>query len=135
MLQGVTWQAAEVRSQAARQLAGVAQEAQGKVILGEGQLVDGKSRYVVRYEFSTPRGLATGEEYFSMRQAEVPRAGDPIAVFYNPQDPSQSTLTDPRLLMNRTATLKMLVLGFGAFTYAFIYVIWRGQRESEGNNP
>lgn len=129
-LQSVIWHAAEVRNAAAQQLAGVARSVQGKVTLGEGKLVDGKSRYVVRYEFPLAGGQGTGEEYLSMRQAVVPKAGEEITVFYNPSDPTQNTLTDPRVLMNRTATLKMLVLGFGAFTYAFIYVIWKGQSQT-----
>ena len=131
LLQFAIWKAAEGRSKAAQQLARVARSIQGVVSLGEGQIVEGKSRYVVRYQFETPKGKFEGEEYLSMRQEVVPEKGEDITVFYDPSDPQWNTLTDPRVIVNRAATLKLLTLGFGAFTYAFIYVIWKNQSKSE----
>jgi len=138
LLQIFIWRAAEVRNEAAQRLARVAQPVEGKVTVGEGQIVDGKSRYVVRYQFETPTGLREGEEYLSMRQSLVPQKGEKISVFYDPSDPEWNTITDPRVVVNRVATLKLLTLGFGAFTYAFIYVIWKNQSreaKSAANKP
>ena len=132
VLQIAIFNAAQVRSNLALHMQQVAQSCQGKVVKGEGEIIEGKSRYVVGYEFSLSGKSFTGEEYFSMRQEEVPQKGQTITVFYDPGDPVQSTLTDPRVVVNRVATLKLLTLGFGAFTYSFIYVIWRN---SSGNKP
>ncbi|MBS2035816.1 DUF3592 domain-containing protein [bacterium] len=126
------FQAAQVRDNLAQHMQQVARPCQGKVIKGEGQLVDGKSRYVVGYEFQISGKSYSSEEYFSMRQDDVPQKGQEITVFYDPADPNLSTLTDPKVVVNRVATLKLLTLGFGAFTYAFIYVIWRN---SSANKP
>lgn len=131
-LQIAIFNAAQVRSNLALHMQQVAQSCQGKVMKGEGQIIEGKSRYVVGYEFDLSGKSFTGEEYFSMRQEEVPQKGQAIKVFYDPGDPTQNTLTDPRVVVNRVATLKLLTLGFGAFTYSFIYVIWRN---SAGNKP
>ncbi|MFN8606413.1 MAG: DUF3592 domain-containing protein [Vulcanimicrobiota bacterium] len=132
VIQILIFQAAQMRDNLAQHMQQVAQSCQGKVIKGEGELVDGKSRYVVGYQFEISGKPYSSEEYFSMRQEEVPQKGQTITVFYDPADPQVSTLTDPKVVVNRVATLKMLTLGFGAFTYAFIYVIWRN---SSGNNP
>jgi hypothetical protein len=124
--------AAQVRDQLAQHMQQVARSCQGKVIKGEGEIVEGKSRYVVGYQFEVSGKPYSSEEYFSMRQEEVPQKGENITVFYDPGDPQQSTLTDPKVVVNRIATLKLLTLGFGAFTYAFIYVVWRN---SSANKP
>jgi len=126
-IQVAIFYAAEGRNQAAQRLARVAVRVQGSVTSAEGKIVEGKSRYAVSYRFETPKGASQGEEYFSMRQAQVPQKGESIAVFYDPQQPEVSTLTDPKVVVSRAATLKLLTLGFGAFTYAFIYVIWKNR--------
>ena len=137
VLQTFIWRAAEVRDSMAQHMAQVAQSCQGKVTLAEGKLLEGKSRYVVGYEFAAATGNFAGEEYFSLRQsqAELPHKGETITVFYDPADPKWNTLTDPRLIVDRVANFKLLTLAFGAFTYAFIYVIWRGDTKSSGNKP
>jgi hypothetical protein len=135
LLQLAIWKAAEARDQDARRLAEVATSVQGKVTLGEGQIIEGKSRYVVRYQFETAGGVRDGEEYFSMRQSLVPQKGEAITIFYDPSDPEWNTLTDPRVVVHRVATLKLLTLGFGAFTYAFIYVIWKNQKKEIHRGP
>lgn len=126
------FRAAQMRDQLAQHMQQVALSCQGKVIKGQGEIVEGKSRYVVGYQFDVSGKAYSSEEYFSMRQEEVPQKGESITVFYDPSDPQQSTLTDPKVVVNRVATLKLLTLGFGAFTYAFIYVIWRN---SSANKP
>ena len=132
VIQIAIFRAAQVRSDMALHMQQVAKSCQGRVIKGEGEMIEGKSRYVVGYEFETSGAKHQSEEYFSMRQAEVPQKGQDITVFYDPGDPDQSTLTDPKVVVNRVATFQLLTLGFGAFTYAFIYVIWRN---SSANKP
>jgi len=132
VIQVAIFRASQVRSVLAQHMMDVAKSCQGKVTKGEGEIVEGKSRYVVDYAFAVGGGNFSGEEYFSMRQDEVPQKGEAITVFYDPADPTQSTLTDPKVVVNRVATLKLLTLGFGAFTYSFIYVIWRN---SAANKP
>lgn len=132
VLQFAIFKAAQVRDNLAQHMQQVAQSCQGKVVKGEGEIIDGKSRYVVGYEFQVASKSFHGEEYFSMRQETVPQKGEAITVFYEPEEPSHSSLTDPKVVVNRIATLKLLTLGFGAFTYSFIYVIWRN---SSGNKP
>jgi hypothetical protein len=131
-IQIAIFHAAQVRSNLAQHMQDVAQPCQGKVVKGEGEIIEGKSRYVVGYEFSVAGKSFQSEEYFSMRQEQVPQKGEAITVFFDPADPAQSTLTDPKVVVNRVATLKLLTLGFGAFTYSFIFVIWRN---SSGNKP
>lgn len=132
VIQFAIFRASQVRSNLAQHMMDVARSCQGKVTKGEGEIIEGKSRYVVDYHFAVAGADYTGKEYFSMRQDEVPQKGEAITVFYDPADPSQSTLTDPKVVVNRVATLKLLTLGFGAFTYSFIYVIWRN---SAANKP
>ena len=125
VIQIAVFRASQVRSDLAQHMMDVAKPCQGKVTKGEGEIIEGKSRYVVDYQFAVAGADYTGAEYFSMRQDEVPQKGETITIFYDPADPTLSTLTDPKLMVNRVATLKLLTLGFGAFTYSFIYVIWR----------
>jgi len=125
VIQFAIFQAAQVRSNLAQHMQEVAQPCQGKVVKGEGEIIEGKSRYVVGYEFTVAGKSFQNEEYFSMRQEQVPQKGQTITVFFDPADPAQSTLTDPKVVVNRVATFKLLTLGFAAFTYSFIYVIWR----------
>lgn len=131
-IQFAIFHAAQVRSNLAQHMQQVAQPCQGKVVKGEGEIIEGKSRYVVGYEFQVAGKSYQSEEYFSMRQEQVPQKGEAITVFFDPSDPAQNTLTDPKIVVNRVATLKLLTLGFGAFTYSFIYVIWRN---SSNNKP
>ncbi len=131
-IQIAIFQAAQVRSNLALHMQQVARSCQGKVVKGEGEIIEGKSRYVVGYEFNVAEKSFHSEEYFSMRQEQVPQKGEAITVFFDPADPTQSTLTDPKVIVNRVATLKLLTLAFGAFTYSFIYVIWRN---SSNNKP
>lgn len=131
-IQIALFHASQVRSNLAQHMQRVAQPCQGKVVKGEGEIIEGKSRYVVGYEFSVDGKSFQSEEYFSMRQEKVPQKGEAITVFFDPADPAQSTLTDPKVVVNRVATFKLLTLGFGAFTYSFIFVIWRN---SSGNKP
>ena len=131
-IQIAIFHAAQVRSDLAMHMQQVAQSCQGKVVKGEGEIIEGKSRYVVGYDFSVADKNYHSEEYFSMRQEQVPQKGEAITVFFDPADPAQSTLTDPKVIVNRVATLKLLTLAFGAFTYSFIFVIWRN---SSNNKP
>lgn len=131
-IQIAIFRASQVRSVLAQHMMEVARSCQGQVTKGEGEIVEGKSRYVVDYQFAIAGADYTGKEYFSMRQDKVPQKGEPITVFYDPADPVQSTLTDPKVVVNRVATLKLLTLGFGVFTYSFIFVIWRN---SSANKP
>lgn len=133
-IQIAIFHAAQVRSDLAEHMQQVAQPCQGKVVKGEGQIIEGKSRYVVGYEFAVAGKSFQSHEYFSMRQEKVPQKGEAITVFFDPSDPEQSTLTDPKVVVNRVATLKLLTLGFGVFTYSFIYVIWRNSKV-KGDKP
>ncbi|MBX3168427.1 MAG: DUF3592 domain-containing protein [Candidatus Eremiobacteraeota bacterium] len=130
-IQIAIFHAAQKSDQLAQHMQQVAQPCQGKVMKGEGEIIEGKSRYVVGYEFTVAGKSFHSEEYFSMRQQQVPQKGEAITVFFDPADPNNSTLTDPKVVVHRVATLKLLTLGFGAFTYSFIYVIWRNSSGSK----
>lgn len=121
------WSAVQMRSEAALQLAKVAKQSQAQVVSAQGQVIEGKSRYVVRYRFDTGGKAVEGEEHFSMRQTELPQMGQTMTVFFDPNQPDWNTLTDPSLAARRMATAKIWTLGFSAFTYAFLYVIWKGR--------
>jgi hypothetical protein len=130
VLQLILWNATERRSQVARRLAGGGQ-ASGVVTRAAGEIVSGRSQFVVRYEFAAPTGKVQGEEFLSMRQAQQLKSGDKVNVYYDAAEPELNTLSNPREVLQRMATMKLLTLGFGAFTYAFVYVIWRSSRRDQ----
>lgn len=127
----VLWMAAESRNVPAIQMVQRLGKTQGKVKSGAGELLDGRTRYVVRFEYEVNQEKLEGEEHLSLRQKKLPQPNDSVDVFYDTQTPKYSSLTDPRLAVNRIATMKILILGFGAFTYAFIFVVWK----SSGKSP
>ena len=127
----VLWMAAESRNVPAIQMVQRLGTTQGKVTSGAGELLDGRTRYVVRFEYEVNQQRLEGEEHLSLRQKTLPQPKDQVTVFYDTQTPKYSSLTDPRLAVNRIATMKILILGFGAFTYAFILVVWK----SSGKSP
>lgn len=132
VVQVLLWRATDTRSQPAIRFAQVARKTTAEVTRAQGELRDGKSRFVVRFRFTAEGKQVEGEEFLSMRQNVLPQAGEKMDAYYDPQDPSWNTLTDPNLTVNRLATFRLLTLGFGAFTYSFIWVIWKN---SSGNKP
>jgi hypothetical protein len=130
-VQVAIWSAVQLRGEAASQLAQVAQKGEAEVLSAEGKVLEGKSRYVVRYRFDSGGKAVEGEEHFSMRQPKLPQQGQKITVFFDPKQPDWNTLTDPRLAASRMATAKLWTLGFSAFTYAFLYVIWKGRPKDD----
>lgn len=131
-LQMALWWAAESRDVPARQMASRLGQAQGQVTAGAGELLDGRSRYVVRFRYEAEGQSLEGVEYLSLRQKQLPQAGQAVTVYFDRQTPDFSSLSDPRLTLHRIATMKVLIVGFGIFTYAFIGAIWKA---SSGSNP
>ena len=99
--------------------------APGKIVKASPELLDGRSRYLIVYEYQVAGREYQGEETMSLRQTGLPQAGQAAEVFYDAAHPDFSTLLDPRLTVHRLATMKLVILGFGAFTYAFVWVIWK----------
>lgn len=125
------WVAAERRNDFAQRLARVGKQAPGQVTKADSQIINGRSSYVVNYSFTADGRKLAGEELLSLRQPDRPKAGANVTVFYDPQDVELNTISDPRIAINRLATMKMMTIGFGVFTYAFLWVIWKSNKEEE----
>jgi hypothetical protein len=125
------WVAAERRNDFAQRLARIGKQAPGQVTKADAQIINGRSNYVVNYTFQADGRELDGEELLSLRQPDRPKAGANVTVYYDPQDVELNTISDPRIAINRLATMKMMTLGFGAFTYAFLWVIWKSNKQEE----
>lgn len=131
VLQVSIWRAVELRNTPAQQLAQRSAQVAGKVTAASPQLLDGRSRYVVEYGYQVSNKGYKGDEYLSLRQPDLPKVGQSLTVYYDSQQPDFSSLTDPRLTVHRLATMKLMILGFGAFTYAFVFVVWSNSKRVE----
>lgn len=128
-LQLFLWNIATRQEGAARRLLDTGGQAQAQVSGAEGRIIQGKSQYVVSYHFQAEGRPYQVDERLSLRQPDLPQAGQTVPVFYDRTDPSFSSLTDPRLTVHRIATLKMLTIGFGVFSYVFIWLAWRSRAQ------
>lgn len=124
VIQIAVWTAAERRSDFAARLAQRGRTTTATVTAADGKIVDGRSQYVVDYEFQLDSRTLSGEESLSLRQPDLPKKGSSIQVYYDPEHPEMSTIQNPEISMQRLATMKLLTLGFGVFTYAFLWITW-----------
>lgn len=128
LLQAALWRATTPRNLVAERLQRNCASAECSIEQAEGRLLDGRSRYAVTYSYRVDGKEHRSEEFFSMRQSDLPKQGDKRTVFYDRNEPQLSTLTHPGLMMQRVRTLRTLCLGFGFFTLVFVGMIWRSSQ-------
>ena len=132
LLQAALWRATTPRNLVAERLQRNCVSAEARVERAEARMLDGRSRYAVTYAYVANGKEFRSEEFFSLRQGNLPQQGDRCSCYYDRSDPQLSTLTHPGLMMQRVRTLRTLCLGFGFFTLTFVGMIWRSsQLESE----